>query len=854
MSLTSSPPSISPRQSQKDLDPNQQSFYRNLTAHPTHNASSGSGSSSSPSSSSSHDSAGYMQSTTSASGSSSPEKHRSRSNTLTQMNENISKKAVRPNAVRSNSSKSAPTSPSGRIVIQGLTPLNHITASPLDQLHPQSLSRTQLPVQSASRQNALQAPYQHQPLRPGSMGPPVSIPAHHALHQQRPSHIHSHSLPPANPLLALPSSSTSTTYQPTPPPTHFPAALHNAGPSRQNSYPYPNAVPIPIPASANASHLPSAKSVMRVRPRQSFSSARSNGGEDSGIDSDATVRPGGKSEPSRHKGSLSQPDLTVLRSKRIEGWTENMRGAGAAASSRFPQSQAQAQAASSSSSSSSSTQAESSRPSGELKRRASGHRQKTPPASARLLPAGEGQSNKEGWLPASPTHSRSYSSLSSLRKSPSTSPRSSQLNIPTMSPITPNRVVTPLSNSSSEDEEYVSLISNNFNRPISAGHLERGSSEDADDDFESTSTSTNSPGGSSGSITFSPKRTRKFGSSGNLRQRFPLDRKGSLPSISSASTTSNDIPGGGLGLNLNGDLVDMKGKVDKDKNKNAGPFSATTLDDRSRVESKGLIERFERLFHHSTLLPLRLLAVIPSLWGICVLAQALITGGLWVDVWPWGVDLSREALERLVAGGENTEGVWKKCDRGDALLCIAWAICTAHFCFSLTTGLTHRWRSYYSLPSTITRLVSLQCLCWPATYLTLWFLGANRLLLCWVVIGVTTGWSRTVQMWVTSNVIPLPPRSSASASRSNTGLEREEKEGVGGQGDITPNSSTVKITMGTGPPEIPDGLSTWEAFRWGRKWDWDNVARAVGWKVGGLLLITCAWLFWGIENGMRVRG
>lgn len=148
------------------------------------------------------------------------------------------------------------------------------------------------------------------------------------------------------------------------------------------------------------------------------------------------------------------------------------------------------------------------------------------------------------------------------------------------------------------------------------------------------------------------------------------------------------------------------------------------------------------------------------------------------------------------------------------------ALVTAHFCFSLTTGLTYRWRSYYSLPSTLTRLLSLQCLCWPATYLTLWFLGANRPLLSWIVIGVTTGWSRTVQMWVTSNVEPTP-------------------------GELTPKVAPRAI--------VPEHLGFWESFTWGRCWDWDKIARKVGWKVGGLLLITTAWLFWGLETGRLVE-
>jgi hypothetical protein len=247
----------------------------------------------------------------------------------------------------------------------------------------------------------------------------------------------------------------------------------------------------------------------------------------------------------------------------------------------------------------------------------------------------------------------------------------------------------------------------------------------------------------------------------------------------------------------------------------------------------------ERRLQQSNLFWLRALAVIPSLWGMAVMLLAFVSGELYMESWPWGVDWSREALERLVAGGPALEGPIRRVARGDMVLAMAWvsharpqpaepeltlqAMCTAHFCFQLTTGLAHRWRSYYSLPSTLTRLLSLQCLCWPATYLTLRFLGAERPLLAWIVIGVTTGWSRTIQMWVTSNVI------------------------VAGRGavDTTPRARS--------PPLPPAGAGWWESFTFGRRWDWSDIAREVGWKVGTLLLLTCAWMFWKLETGQLVE-
>ena len=75
-----------------------------------------------------------------------------------------------------------------------------------------------------------------------------------------------------------------------------------------------------------------------------------------------------------------------------------------------------------------------------------------------------------------------------------------------------------------------------------------------------------------------------------------------------------------------------------------------------------------------------------------------------------------------------------------------------------------------------------------------------------------------MQMWVTSNVVP---------------------------GESTPRVRDMRAA--------PEGMGWWEEFNWGRKWDWDAIFREVGWKVGVLLLITTAWLFWGIESGRLIE-
>ncbi|EJD00286.1 uncharacterized protein FOMMEDRAFT_158955 [Fomitiporia mediterranea MF3/22] len=89
----------------------------------------------------------------------------------------------------------------------------------------------------------------------------------------------------------------------------------------------------------------------------------------------------------------------------------------------------------------------------------------------------------------------------------------------------------------------------------------------------------------------------------------------------------------------------------------------------------------------------------------------------------------------------------------DFVICALWAILTGTQCLLLTTGLLVRWKAYYTTPSTLIRLVALQCICWPATHFTLvLFDHTKRPVACWALIGTTTCLSRSVQIWVTSNL------------------------------------------------------------------------------------------------------
>ena len=60
-------------------------------------------------------------------------------------------------------------------------------------------------------------------------------------------------------------------------------------------------------------------------------------------------------------------------------------------------------------------------------------------------------------------------------------------------------------------------------------------------------------------------------------------------------------------------------------------------------------------------------------------------------------------------------------------------------------------------------------ICWPATHLTLSILSHEvRPLICWAAIGTTTCCSRSVQLWVTSNIVPVPPHPSHSHAHAHS--------------------------------------------------------------------------------------
>jgi hypothetical protein len=138
-----------------------------------------------------------------------------------------------------------------------------------------------------------------------------------------------------------------------------------------------------------------------------------------------------------------------------------------------------------------------------------------------------------------------------------------------------------------------------------------------------------------------------LGAGMGLRQRVVLDKTGK-----------------GLGLSL-----EPEGAEETETEEHDHSHSLSLSRSRSRDLSEAA--RALELETQNALFPLRLLAIFPAVWGTMVLLQAFVTGGQWEEVYPWGMDTSREALDRLISG-RAFEGTWRAVSRGDMLLSILW--------------------------------------------------------------------------------------------------------------------------------------------------------------------------------------
>lgn len=169
------------------------------------------------------------------------------------------------------------------------------------------------------------------------------------------------------------------------------------------------------------------------------------------------------------------------------------------------------------------------------------------------------------------------------------------------------------------------------------------SSEDGDDDYDGGTTTDSL---SSDSLSFSPRRRRRSLGPGGVSQSGMRSRFGQA-----------DRGVKGLGLSIGAETGD-------------GEYaSAGVLGAGAAAASLDLANKLGDA--QSTLFNLRLLALWPAILGSMLLIRAIIGGGVWLGSYPFGLDLSKEALDSVILG-RAYEGVWLPTHRGDLLLCLPW--------------------------------------------------------------------------------------------------------------------------------------------------------------------------------------
>ncbi|KAH6904905.1 hypothetical protein BKA70DRAFT_1226118 [Coprinopsis sp. MPI-PUGE-AT-0042] len=110
-------------------------------------------------------------------------------------------------------------------------------------------------------------------------------------------------------------------------------------------------------------------------------------------------------------------------------------------------------------------------------------------------------------------------------------------------------------------------------------------------------------------------------------------------------------------------------------------------------------------------------------------------------------------------------------------------------------------------------------ICWPATHLTLSIAGGvRRPVIAWAIIGTTTAISRSVQIWVTSNIIWINDKAAAAAASEEEREERHDTTGV--------FFNRVASMIGGDDSTWADGSTSGasQAYRRReRRWNWKKV-------------------------------
>jgi len=196
----------------------------------------------------------------------------------------------------------------------------------------------------------------------------------------------------------------------------------------------------------------------------------------------------------------------------------------------------------------------------------------------------------------------------------------------------------------------------------------------------------------------------------------------------------------------------------------------------------------------------RLLSIVPAFFGT-------IWNLYWLIWLPTAIDTVSDSGGW---GGRKTPP-----ERADFFVAALWSILTGYQCLALTTGLLIRWQTYYPPLATLIRLLALQGICWPATHVTLTVLDhVKRPVVCWCVVATTTCFSRSVQIWVTSNIsVDLSGGEDVAGGRN----------GMNSSPNLTGGPGT-SATSAYAPAPRPLTTQRKPRFSTERRWDWKQVS------------------------------
>ncbi|KAE8246447.1 hypothetical protein A4X13_0g5788 [Tilletia indica] len=196
------------------------------------------------------------------------------------------------------------------------------------------------------------------------------------------------------------------------------------------------------------------------------------------------------------------------------------------------------------------------------------------------------------------------------------------------------------------------------------------------------------------------------------------------------------------------------------------------------------------------LFPLRLFAAVPGCVGTFWLLRNMWVGlGLdGISVWDGGRGKGT-GIGRIGGGGGD-----RKDHPTAVVFAVAslWSLSTAYYALSLTTLLLRRWLLYYSLLSSIIRLVALQAICWPLVRITLFVFGPTRPLEAWILIASTTTFSDTIARWLVSNIVE-----GGEGLGAWVGGGGEDGDGVFWSG--TPRASPRRVVVGDEGGKVEGG-------------------------------------------------